>query len=66
MDELEVGEPVEREDGRFYIPISHMAPTELSPIVCRVASDAFPSVALAQFFAHNLVNIYNNAGRHDG
>ncbi len=66
MDELVVGDPVEREDGRFYIPISHMAPTELSPIVCRVASDAFPSLGMAQFFAANLVSIYNNAGRNDG
>lgn len=39
---LEVGEKTMRDDGRFYIPVT-MTPPEpgMSPIVLRVASDAF-------------------------
>jgi hypothetical protein len=59
-EELQVGEPVSRDDGRFYVPVTILCDRlGLSPIVFRVASDAFPSVEDAQKFAQELVNRWN-------
>lgn len=60
---LIVGDEVMREDGRFYIPIldvdAHDAPGGISPIVTRVASDAFRDEAQAIAFAQELVGRWN-------
>lgn len=57
---LEVGEPVPREDGRFYIPL-HRWPSEpnLSDTVLRVASDAFRTLEGAAAFGLVLATVYN-------
>lgn len=61
---LRKGDPVEREDGRFYVPIFHSEETRMSPIVCRVASDAFETLQQAVDFAEDLVNFYNEVKNH--
>lgn len=57
---LLVGEPVERDDGRFYVPVTlSPAHEDLSPIVLRIASDAFPDLALAKEFAAEVAARWN-------
>lgn len=58
---LEAGEPVARDDGRFYVPLIRW-PGEagLSDIVARVASDAFRELKHAQTFANVLAFAYNS------
>lgn len=59
---LAVGPKVERDDGRFYIPINRTAfrlGDERSMTVCRVASDAFDDEDKALAFADALVDAYN-------
>lgn len=46
------GEPVARDDGRFYVPVNRLHPRPgLSDTVLRIASDAFATVEEAQTFA---------------
>ena len=50
---LRVGEPIPRDDGRFYIPLFKPEHEEgLSDIVLRVASDAFPDLEGAKRHAN--------------
>lgn len=59
-ERLDVGEAVRREDGRFYIPLSRPNEIEnLSKIVLRVASDAFPDLDCAEVFAKVIASAYN-------
>jgi hypothetical protein len=57
---MHVGEPVAREDGRFYVPVSRWPEEEkLSNVVLRVASDAFPDVQSAEVFARIVAHAWN-------
>lgn len=57
--DLKVGDRVDRDDGRFYIPVKSLYGE--GPIVLRVASDAFEnSEEDAVFFAEALVNRWNH------
>lgn len=61
---LEVGEPVARDDGRFYVPISRTVVPESDPrsrIVARVASDAFYTLDEARALADALTKAFNAA-----
>lgn len=63
--EISVGRRVEREDGRFYIPINRSALDDRrSQTVARVASDAFDSVDEAERFALALAEAWNHTYRH--
>lgn len=57
---LMVEEPVARDDGRFYVPVT-ISPAEegVSPIVLRVASDAFTDLNKAKQFANEVVARWN-------
>lgn len=56
---LKVGDPVERLDGRFYVPIIRTEPQMgLSDTVCRVASDAFGTLKEAVTFASMFILSY--------
>ena len=58
---LSVGEPVARDDGRFYVPVTVPCHREgLSPVVLRVASDAFDTLEAARYFAGVLVTRWNS------
>lgn len=62
---LLVGARVERDDGRFYIPLNRAASADGgSPTVARVASDAFDSVDEAERFALALAEAWNHTYRH--
>jgi hypothetical protein len=64
---LQVGRRVERDDGRFYIPISRSAfrlNDARSTVVTRVASDAFDTVDEAERFALDLATAWNHLYRH--
>jgi len=64
---LAVRKRVEREDGRFYIPLARSAirvQDARSMIVARVASDAFDSVDEADRFALDLASAWNQLYRH--
>jgi hypothetical protein len=57
---LEVGDPVARDDGRFYVPVNRVSnPKKLSPTVLRIASDAFPDPQMAIDFADEIVEAFN-------
>ncbi|AXQ68824.1 hypothetical protein HOU00_gp301 [Caulobacter phage CcrPW] len=58
---LEPGAAIQREDGRFYVPLSRIPPrADVSNIVARVASDAFEDPAIeAQLFALELAGRWN-------
>jgi len=57
---LVVGALTPRDDGRFYIPLVVMEPRDTSPILARVASDAFGGDAeAATAFAQQLADCYN-------
>lgn len=58
---LDVGAPVDRDDGRFYVPLTRMTAREgVSNIVARVASDAFEEPEInAQLFAMELAYRWN-------
>lgn len=62
LDNLIVGEPVARDDGRFYVPL-HIERERpgLSNILLRVASDAFDTVEEAQAFASSLAVAWNSS-----
>ena len=59
--DLIVGEPVARDDGRFYVPVSRAEPLEGVPsqIVFRVASDAFPTLEDACAYAKMVASAIN-------
>jgi hypothetical protein len=61
LDNLIVGEPVARDDGRFYVPL-HIERERpgLSNIILRVASDAFETVEEAQAFGQSLAVAWNS------
>ena len=60
-DKLIVGEPVARDDGRFYVPLHiDRARPGLSNILLRVASDAFETLEKGQAFANDLSKAWNN------
>ena len=60
-EQLLVGEPVARDDGRFYIPLyierDHPG---LSNILLRVASDAFETLDETKKFADHLARVWND------
>lgn len=57
---LIIGLHVKRDDGRFYIPVKRTPSIEgLSDIVLRVAGDAFPTMAEAEWFAEVIAMQYN-------
>lgn len=59
---LKVNPPVPRDDGRHYVPVTiEIERPGLSPIVLRVASDAFPTVDEADDFARELCRRWNRA-----
>jgi hypothetical protein len=61
VGELTVGHAVAREDGRHYVPvtITRSAKSDLSPIVLRVASDAFDTLDDAIEFANEVERRWN-------
>ncbi|USN14032.1 hypothetical protein KABACHOK_01960 [Brevundimonas phage vB_BpoS-Kabachok] len=65
--EIQVGRRVERDDGRFYIPLNRAAfrlNDARSLTVARVASDAFDSVDEAERFALAFAEAWNHTNRH--
>lgn len=57
---MEAGEPVAREDGRFYVPLNRWPEeAKVSNVVARVASDAFPDLDSAKVFANVLAFAWN-------
>lgn len=57
---LIAGEPVERDDGRFYVPVLRRdARPGLSDTVLRVASDAFSALINATAFAQVVADAFN-------
>jgi hypothetical protein len=61
LEFLTVGNPVTREDGRFYVPVARVDALDGVPsqIVFRVASDAFLTLDDAVSFATKLVDEHN-------
>ena len=58
---LKINPPVPRDDGRFYVPVTmEIDRPGLSPIVLRVASDAFATVRDAEDFAQELCHRWNH------
>jgi len=59
-ERLTAAEPVQRDDGRYYIPICTTHPRQgKSEVVMRVASDAFHTMREAEQFADEIVGIVN-------
>jgi hypothetical protein len=57
---LDVGAPVAREDGRFYIPVTRWPDLDgVSTTVLRIASDAFDELQSAEVFATVIAHAYN-------
>lgn len=64
---IQVGAKVERDDGRFYVPLMRSAfrvQDARSLTVARVASDAFDNVGEAERFALDLATAWNHTYRH--
>lgn len=62
---LAVGAKVDRDDGRFYVPVSREPAIEgVSDIVLRVASDAFAEEGEAERFALTVAMAWNTLFRH--
>lgn len=63
VDELRVGKPVQRDDGRYYVPVIRSydfdTPEGCSEIVLRIASDAFEHLGDAIEFAEQVVVRWN-------
>jgi len=58
---LACGEPVQRDDGRFYVPLQAVERfgSNLSPTVMRVASDAFATKEDAVMVAKEITALWN-------
>ena len=61
---LDVGNPVAREDGRYYVPVTIIRESRstLSNVVLHVSSDAFENLEDTKEFAEQLVTLYNREG----